>query len=621
MGGAVFISYSHTDRRWMQVVRTHLDGALRDSGFKIWTDSNIRPGQNWDDVLGTALKGSGAALVLASPEFLVSDWCQRELAMLKAMHARGDLSAVYWLLLRPCTWEFSGLSTLQAVHEPANAAVEAVESGPLRDQLVRDLCTRIAADLLRAGSDENPNVAFVRDLMQQQDRPYRPTKQLGQGRSDFSIVCQGLDRNDRDVVIKVLTNTPLHSLRDLFESVSRLRWKEVADPSVIRVRDIFMVGKGHAARLVIVSELAPETTLKKLLDAEHALDADAVGTILRRVAEALAALHACPPPEAAGVFDPPYQHVMGPLVPDNVFWDEHLRRPMISLVGVTNFLWQFFGADTFQRIVTPSSGTYIAPEKRDGAYVDQRVDQYFLGMLALELLESKNIFGEAVVPKPLDVLNASTHPWKRHRQLADLVKRLVADLPNDRFPTMRDVVAELRALEEPERVLAKYAYRTWVQPRGIAFSTAFYDEFFRRDQKAYEIFNRKMPPGQAGAPLPSTQHHDKLMASLVAVLNYRRGSDPTSIEHLLPRHRGLGFDGTQLHNFRESFIQTLEHCIDSRPLHPPAPDTRDIADAWRKLFDPVLDALANELHITDWPSPEVASTSVTPGRLTATPSR
>ena len=615
MGGALFISYSHVDRRWMQVVRTHLSGALGDSGFNIWTDSSIPPGQTWENVLRIALKGSNAAVVLASPEYLVSDWCMRELRTLKAMHNEGDLSAIYWLLLRPCSWQFSDLSSLQALHEPASAAVEAVAAGPLRDQLVLDLCTRVSAELLRAGKHENPNVAFVRELMQQQDKPYRPTKELGQGRSDFSIVCQGIDRNDRDVVIKVLTNTPLHSLRELFEHVSRLRCEKVADPSVIRVHEIFTVGVGHAARLVIVSDLAPQTTLKMLLDPEHALDVDAIGTILRRVAEALAALHACLPPESSRGFDPPYQHVMGPLLPDNVFWDEHLRRPMISLVGVTNFLWHFFQADTFQHIVSPSSGTYTAPEKRDGTKFDQRVDQYFLGMLALELLEHRNVFGEEFVPQPLDVLNASDQPWKRHRQLADLVKRLVADDPNGRFPTMRDVVAQLRALEEPERVLAKYAYRTWVAPRGTAFSTDFYDRFFQRDEKARQIFARQMPSRNSRAPLLNTEHHEKLMASLVAVLNYRRGSDPSSIKHLIGSHEKLGIGPTQLHNFRESFMETLQHCFDKVPHDPKAPDFIDfvdIDDAWRKLFEPVLDELARELEVDGWPLRETAG-FITPG--------
>jgi TIR domain len=596
MGGALFISYSHVDRRWMRVVRTHLDGALRDSGFKIWSDSNIRPGHAWESRLGTAVNASNAALVLASPEFLVSEWCQRELKLLKAMHAKGELSAIYWLLLRPCSWQFSGLASLQAVHEPADAAVEAVEAGPLRDQLVMDLCTRITYDLLRSGAHENPNVAFVRDLMQQHEKPYRPTKLLGEDSSHFSVVCQGLDHHDHDVVIKVLTNTPLHSLRNLFESVSSLRWKNVADPSVIRVHDIFTVGQGHAARLVIVSDLAPKATLRKLLDAKHALDTDAIGTILRRLAEALTALHACPLPPPSGVLAAPYQHIMGPLLPDNVFWDEHLRRPMISLVGVTNFLWHFFEAKTFQGIVSPSSGTFIAPEKRDGSKFDQRVDQYFLGMLALELLEGKHVFGKTRVPKPLDVLDASKHPWKRHSQLAKLVERLLNDDPRRRFPHMSDVVVQLRALEESERVLAKYAYRTWVQPRGTKFSTAFYKRFFRLDASAQEVFERQMPSTQPGAPVLTEAHHKKLMDSLVAVLNFRRGSDPSSIEYLVPSHRKLRLVATQLHNFRESFITTLKAFID-----PHEPDIGAIVEAWRNLFEPALEELARKLEIKDWP--------------------
>lgn len=607
MGGALFISYSHVDRQWMRALRTHLEGALRDGGYEIWTDNNIRPGQTWEEVLGTALKGSGAALVLASPDYLVSEWCQRELTMLRTMHAKGHLSAIYWVLLRPCSWQFSGLSQLQAVHEPANAAIEAVEAGPLRDQLVLDLCNRVAADLLRAGKQENPNVAFVRELMQKHNRPYRPTKELGEGRSDFSIVCQGLDWNDRDIVIKVLTNTPLHSLRKLFEEVGRLRWEKVADPSAIRVHEIFTAGEGHAARLVIVSDLAPQTTLKKLVDPRNALDTDAIGTILRRLAEALAALHACPPPESGALLDPPYRHVMGPLLPDNVFWDEHLRRPMISPVGVTNFLWHFFEASTFQRIVSPKSGTYTAPEKAKGVPFDQRVDQYFLGMLALELLEARHVFGEAVVPDPLAVLEDSHRPWKHHSQLVKLVETLLSEDPARRFPTMLDVVARLRALEEPERVLAKYAFRTWVEPRGTAFSAAFYERFFQRDEMARRIFAEKMPSPEPGAPLLGDKHHQKLIDSLVAVLNFRRGSDPTSIKHLLPSHRQLAIGPMQLHHFRESFIETLERCIDS-----PSADIPAVVAAWRQLFEPVLEELVHELGIEGWP-PSTAAPSLIPG--------
>ena len=113
----------------------------------------------------------------------------------------------------------------------------------------------------------------------------------------------------------------------------------------------------------------------------------------------------------------------------------------------------------------------------------------------------------------------------------------------------------------------------------------------------------------------NTEHHEKLIASLVAVLNYRRGSDPSSIKHLIRSHEKLGIGPTQLHNFRESFMETLQHCFDKVPHDPKAPDFIDfvdIDDAWRKLFEPVLDELARELEVDGWPLRETAG-FITPG--------
>ena len=58
-----------------------------------------------------------------------------------------------------------------------------------------------------------------------------------------------------------------------------------------------------------------------------------------------------------------YTHLMGPLVPRNIYYDPATMRPQISLVGVTNFLWHFFDTPTFARIVAPSGGIYRLPEK------------------------------------------------------------------------------------------------------------------------------------------------------------------------------------------------------------------------------------------------------------------
>jgi len=600
MGGALFISYSHADRRWMQAIRTHLEGAMQ-ARCRVWTDRNIKPGSTWESVLLTALKGAGTALVLASPEYLVSEWCRRELASLHAARMKGDLAAVYWLQLRPCAWAWTELHELQAVQEPPTQALESVPAGLERDQLLVELCARITSDALRLSTEEDADVKAVRELLLRSDEstPYRPTRILGRNSSDFSIVCRGLDRNDDDVVIKVLTNTPLHRLQALFMRVACAR-KEVVNPSVLRVERVFTADAGHAERIVIVSELASSDTLATLIErdqqaaadkAERPLRAEQVGVILRRLSSALSKLHDLPPIPSEGLEAADYVHVFGPMPPDSVFWDGRGERPMISLVGVTSFLWHFFDPDTFARMITPKGGTYVVPEKRIGQVVDQRADQYFLGMLALELLEGRRVFADVPVPAPLEVLRASRQPWTRHQQLVALVERLLQDDPAGRFASMHDVTRQLAALEEPHRVLAKYAYRQWVAPMGLAFSQAFYTRFFEADKDSRAIFERALGSRAVGPILVDDAHHDKLIASLRKVLNYRRGSPPTSIDDLIPSHSGKGIGMQHLANFRDAFLKTLEAQIAASEPEKPA-----IVDAWRLLFEPVLEAMAAQLE-------------------------
>ncbi|KQP23238.1 TIR domain-containing protein [Pseudorhodoferax sp. Leaf267] len=599
MGGALFISYSHVDRRWMQAIRMHLEGAMQ-AQCRVWTDRNIRPGATWESVLLTALKGAGTALVLVSPEYLVSPWCRRELASLHQARMKGDLAAVYWLLLRPCAWSWTELHDLQAVQEPPTLALESLPPGLERDQMLVELCARVTTDALQLSTEEDPDVRSVRELLLRADEatPYRPTRILGKDSSNFSIVCRGLDKNDDDVVIKVLTNTPLHRLQTLFMRVARQR-KEVVDPSVLRVHRVFTVDAGQAERIVIVSELARDETLGSLLaqdqqkteEAERTLRPDRVGVILRRLASALSKLHDLAPVPSEGLEARDYLHIFGPLPPDSVFWDERSERPMLSLVGVTSFLWHFFDPDTFTRMITPKGGTYVVPEKRNGQAMDQRADQYFLGMLALELLECERVFAQVPAPAPLTVLRNSRKLWTRHQQLVALLERLLQDDPDQRFASMREVTSQLASLEEPHRVLAKYAYRQWVEPLGMQFSQAFYTRFFQDDKASRAIFERALGPRAAGLILVDDAHHNKLVGSLGKVLNYRRGSPPSSIDDLVPSHRDKGITIEHLRHFREAFLKTLEAQIDASD-----PEKRAVVDAWRQLFEPVLDAMASMLE-------------------------
>ncbi len=637
MDGALFISYSHLDTPWMQLAKKHLVALLHERCM-VWTDGEIPPGSTWEHKLLANLNQASAALVLASPDYLVSPWCRRELKKLHQMRKSGQLRAVYWLLLRPCGWARSELAELQAVQSPATSALLDLPEGCERDAELLRLCDRVAGDLLRSLKSADAQVSMVRELLAGDVNGARLTVHsvLGQGdqkpRGDFAIVCLGNKESGEQVVIKVLVNTPLHRLRQLFFDVSQLRAK-IQDPSAIPTEQIITIGDGYDQRIVIVSEHARGAPLSqvmqddaKLPHEQRSLNIDAIGRLLRRLAEVLHELH------KLGTVDVPggdaYVHVMGPLVPQNIFYDTRSQRPQLALLGVTNFLWYFFDPATFRRMVNPSSGTYELPEALHAAAENadetrlerqhrlQQADQYFLGMLALELLQGENLFivdEKASAREPRRFLESTPRPaWaQRHEQLFGVIDRLLQLRPSARYDDMGQVVAQLRDLEESWRALAKASFLQHLEPAGdaqrwFAFSKAFYGNFFSLRPQARLSFVRARgrPAEEAEHFEPDNRHHAKLLDGLKAVLNYRAGGKPSAIDSVVRSHVGYGIAAGDLLPFSVAFLKTLREHLEQARLD--AQSVADIVAAWQTLFAPVVAEMDAALTAAKFEKPQPA---------------
>lgn len=614
MDSSLFISYSHTDTAWMKVFKRHLEGMLR-GRCKVWTDEEIPPGVTWLQALEGNLHDARAALVLASPDYLTSEWCRRELAALSDAQSRGKLGALYWVLLRPCGWQWSDLAHLQAVQEPASRALEAGDDAAREEQALR-CCDRIATGVTQAATADRGEIALVRRVLREArldngdvlDVEIAPQAEIIKG--DFSMVCRGLRRNGDDVFIKVLTNTPLHMMRKMFKTVSQ-QCGGIVHPSVIRTLQVAQAGSDDQARIVILSDMARGVPLSEVMKAdrdkpmgERELNIDTVRIILLRLAEALQALHDQGeiewPADAGADTGTCYTHLMGPLVPSNIFYHAATERPQVSLVGVTNFLWHFFEPETFVSIVRPKHGIYRLPKKVDSAAVDARADQYFLGMLALELLEARPLFEAGAgqkVAEPLDILRGeSAQRWAgRHQQLNELLKTLLAEDPKARFKSMAEVITELRGLEEASRALAKYAYNTFVSPpaEGGAnadvhrFAARFYENLLldRGDLRAKFEAAQIKRQGDV-SQLPDAEQRRKLSEALTLVLNFRCGSSPSAVSSVSSGHAQYALTDADFQHFEDSFMKTLRAFL---PTDEAAKvEVEAILKAWRDLFKPVM---------------------------------
>jgi hypothetical protein len=139
---AVFISYSHKDKRFLDQLRTQLKPLERLGRFSIWSDRDIAAGCEWHAEITAALDASRVAVLLVSPEFLASNFIsEHELAPALKRAAEGGLR-VLWIPLRACNYQHSALSKYQAVHPPDKPLADLT---PGRDQAWVEICQAILA--------------------------------------------------------------------------------------------------------------------------------------------------------------------------------------------------------------------------------------------------------------------------------------------------------------------------------------------------------------------------------------------------------------------------------------------------------------------------------------------
>jgi formylglycine-generating enzyme required for sulfatase activity len=115
----VFISYSHTDREWLNRLQTMLIPLQRQGTLNLWADTDIRPGQLWKEEIKQALARAAVAVLLVSPDFLASRFVHEHELPLLLEAARKEGLTIIWIPLRPCLYEETVIGEYQAAYNPA----------------------------------------------------------------------------------------------------------------------------------------------------------------------------------------------------------------------------------------------------------------------------------------------------------------------------------------------------------------------------------------------------------------------------------------------------------------------------------------------------------------------
>ncbi|HZF07416.1 MAG TPA: TIR domain-containing protein, partial [Thermoanaerobaculia bacterium] len=116
---AVFVSYSHKDKKWLEDLRTMLAPKVREGVVDVWWDGEIKPSQQWRQEIDAALASAQVAVLLVSPNFLASNFIVNEELSYLFDAAQQRRVRLLWVLLAPCLYEQTPLQHLQALHDLA----------------------------------------------------------------------------------------------------------------------------------------------------------------------------------------------------------------------------------------------------------------------------------------------------------------------------------------------------------------------------------------------------------------------------------------------------------------------------------------------------------------------
>lgn len=183
----VFVSYSHVDRKMCERFLVHLSQLKRDGLIAPWSDRLITAGADWAGAIDENLNSANIIVLLVSPDFLASDYCN-DVEMDRALERdRNREACVVPVILKPGDWKTSRFAKLQATPSGGKPVVD----WPTWDHGFDDVVTtlrKLIAELTASPADSlSPPVPQRKEVSQ----PHR-RRRIWQWVGIFAVVVAAL---------------------------------------------------------------------------------------------------------------------------------------------------------------------------------------------------------------------------------------------------------------------------------------------------------------------------------------------------------------------------------------------------------------------------------------------
>lgn len=567
MSQKVFISYAHADEQYAQAIHDQLTAydVPEDQIFLDRERRGIRPGEEWAERIQNEVYEARVTLFLVSRNFRNSSFIKdQEMKNILQQYRRDGRRKIFWAKLTEID-EPEALSRFQGfcVDNPLGSQDKAEQGAAINE------IAKTVKDALAIRADMQDEIYSRIKEVAWQEFAVRLGHRFSTG--SHSGVYLGYGSGYRCVV-----KSRMHTAFEREDSLSDEALQEVlTNVRKAQEHPVFIKISGAVTKndmRVLITEFAERSRpLTRFINGadgseNNPLSVDTVRFTISELASALQAYH-------------DQDLVYGNLRPSDVLiqgwqnneWQVRLPALRMSRIGMVKD-----SQTSFEFI--PEVISYLAPEQHKKIFVNDRTDQYSMGLLAIELLQGKpavqvNALSdigrkEAFFKNPM----RNSKAWsKKSKLLTSVIEKMLAPNPKDRFSSVGEIVEALSAPQnilEDNRRLAKSFYDDLDEGKSLVLTT-FYDLLFDRRKDLAKKFRER---------LSSADQAEKLDRAILYLLNFRENdlyAEPTILSRIRQGHIGLKLKPKDYDDFQDCLIQALAKA---------GADTEEMQVAWKSAI-------------------------------------
>lgn len=262
---------------------------------------------------------------------------------------------------------------------------------------------------------------------------YRIREQLGEGAMGVVHKAYNTKLNDKIVAIKFLkldTSDP----KEIANRTGRFdrAWRILArldHPNIVSLIDYDQIKKNEIYKFYMVMEYVDGVSVDKMLEKNGSLNFDSTSHIIKQVLSALEYAHR-------------NQVIHRDLKPSNIMvhkegWVKVLDFDIAKVIGGTDSQLLTMGG-------RPGTPSYMSPEQLHGRKIDHRTDIFSLGLIFYEMLAGYLPDNETRYGKKSPDLETIRSDIPRG--LDDIIAKMLALNPEDRYESAREIISILTAL-------------------------------------------------------------------------------------------------------------------------------------------------------------------------------